>query len=276
MRILITGASGFIGSHIRRVLEQTEHEIIPADRRHGMDFNKMLTVDDWQPLLTNVDVVINSVGIISEGRGQCFAYLHQFAPSALFRACVQSNMPRVIQISALGADDQAFTPYQLSKKAADNVLRDLPLDWFILRPSLVYGEGGTSAAMFQRLARLPVLPLVDAGRQLIQPVHISDLVATVLKCLHAETTRQTLNVVGPYPLTFAKWLGVMRKKCGKKSALIVPIPWWAAISIASVAHHLVPILNPDNLRMLKQGNTADAEPLATFLGRPPLSPEEAL
>lgn len=236
----------------------------------------MLEVSDWQAHLINIDVVINSVGIISEGRGQRFKNLHHLAPSALFRACVQANVPRVIQISALGADDQAFTPYQISKKAADNVLRDLPLDWFILRPSLVYGEDGASAAMFQRLARLPVLPLVDAGRQLIQPVHISDLVATVLQCLHAETTQQTLNVVGPYPLTLAQWLGTIRKKRGKASALIVPIPWWAAMSFASVAHFLIPILNPDNLRMLKQGNTADAEPLATFLGRSPLSPEEAL
>jgi uncharacterized protein YbjT (DUF2867 family) len=198
MKILLTGASGFIGGHILRALQAAGHEVVPITRHHGVDFTQMLTPEAWLPHLNGVDVVINSVGIIAETRGQTFAAVHHHAPAALFRACVMTGVLRVVQISALGADAHAFTPYQLSKQAADEVLRKLPLEWFVLRPSLVYGTGGASMALFQRMA------------------------------------------------------------------------------MAQIMRFLIPILHPDNLRMLQHGNTADVQPLAAFLGRMPLRVEEGL
>ncbi|MBU0654882.1 MAG: NAD-dependent epimerase/dehydratase family protein [Gammaproteobacteria bacterium] len=275
MKILLTGASGFIGRHILRALEQAGHEVVPVSRRHGVDFKHMLTPEDWLPHLKEVEAVINSVGVIAETRGQTFDTLHHRAPAALFRACVMAGVPRVVQISALGADDQAITPYQLSKKAADDVLRSLPLEWFVLRPSLVYGEGGKSSAMFRFMASLPIIPLVGDGRQRIQPVHVSDVVATVLQCLPAASARRTLDVVGAYPLTFVDWLQSMRLEAGRKAAVTLPIPFSLIMATAHVGRFVVPMLHPDNLRMLQHGNTADVQSLANFLGRMPLSVEEA-
>ena len=275
MKIVLTGASGFIGRHILQVLEQTGHEVVPVSRQHGFDFMQMLTPENWLPHLHDVEVVINSVGIITETHGQTFAALHYHAPAALFRACVMAGVPRVVQISALGADEQAFTPYQLSKKAADDVLRSLPLEWFVLRPSLVYGEGGKSSAMFRFMASLPVIPLVGDGRQRIQPVHVSDVVATVMQCLQAASARRTLDVVGPYPLSFVEWLQTMRLESGRKAAPTLPIPFSLIMAMAHLGRFIVPMLHPDNLRMLQRGNTATVQPLVDFLGRMPLSVEEA-
>jgi len=276
MRVLLAGASGFIGSHIQQALTAAGHEVIPADRHHGIDFNQMLKIDAWLPHLKNIDAVINAVGIIAENSRQKFENLHRLAPEALFSACSKSGVNLVVQISALGADEHAFTPYQLSKKAADDALRKLPLDWFVLRPSLVYGAGGASLAMFRRMASFPLLPLADGGRQLVQPVHVSDVVATVLQCLQAETAGKILDVVGPEPLTFAAWLNLIRQKEGKPPARILPIPFGLIVAMARVGRYLMPLLHPDNLRMLQKGNTADVQPLVEFLGRPPLSAEEAL
>ncbi|HRJ51448.1 MAG TPA: NAD(P)H-binding protein [Candidatus Thiothrix moscowensis] len=272
MNILLTGASGFIGGHIRQALLAAGHHVTPVSRQHGLDFTRMLTPQDWLPHLQNVEVVINSVGIIAETRGQTFAALHYRAPAALFRACVMAGVPRVVQISALGADEQAFTPYQLSKKAADDVLRELPLEWFVLRPSLVYGEGGKSSALFRYMANLPVIPRVGDGGQRIQPVHVSDVVATVMQCLQVASARRTLDVVGAYPLSFVEWLQAMRREAGKKPALTLPIPLGLVMASAQVGRFLVPMLHPDNLRMLQRGNVANVQPLADFLGRSPHPP----
>lgn len=276
MKILITGASGFIGSHIQTELARAGHEVIAADRHHGIDFNHMLEAQDWLPCLDGIDAVINSVGIIVETPTQRFENLHHRAPVALFSACAQANIKTVIQISALGCDEQAFTPYQLSKKAADDALQKLPLNSFILRPSLVYGEGGASLAMFQRIARLPVLPLAAAGKQMIQPVHVSDVVACVSHCLRTPAAGQRLNIVGPEAMTFAHWLTLIRKKQGKRPALILPLPFRLVLAMSTVGKYLVPILHPDNLRMLQQGNTADVRPLSEFLGRSPAAAEDML
>lgn len=269
MKILLVGASGFIGQHIGAALIDAGHEVVAASRSTGLDFNHLRTPADWIPYLQGIEAVINAVGIIAERPGQSFASLHYQAPVALFRACVDAGVKRVIQISALGADEQAFTPYQFTKKAADDVLRSLPLDWYVLCPSLVYGSGGKSTAMFKRLANLPVIPLVAHGQQQIQPVHIDDLVAAVEKCLTAESTRQTIDVVGPHAFTFVDWLQKIRICSGKAAATVVSVPYRLALYVAPLLQHVIPLLSSDNLRMLQQGNTANVQPLVEFLGRVP-------
>jgi len=269
MKILLTGGSGFIGGHIEKALQLAGHETVIVDRNSGIDFNSMLQAEDWLPYLQGVNAVINCVGIIAETRGQYFRVLHTQAPIALFQACVTAGVKRVIQISALGADERAFTPYQLSKKSADDLLRSLPLAWFVLRPSLVYGAGGKSAALFERMATLPLIPVVEQGSQLIQPVHITDLVDAVLACLNATEARRTIDVVGPNTMSFADWLQRLRLKAGKKVANTVSVPFKAMLALSYLGHFVVPLLHPDNMRMLQQGNTSDVQPLSELLGRMP-------
>jgi uncharacterized protein YbjT (DUF2867 family) len=232
----------------------------------------MCRPDDWLAHLRSVDAVANAVGIIGETGGQRFATLHYRAPAALFQACAQAGVRRVVQISALGADEHAFTPYHLSKRAADDVLRSLDLEWFVLRPSLVYGEGSRSLRLFRRLATLPLMPLIDDGSQRLQPIHIDDLVATVVRCLDSEHSRLTLDLVGPDALRFTDWLAQLRRQQGMAPTARVRIPWWLALAGARLGRHFSPLLHPDNLLMLQHGNTADVAPLAAFLRRMPRRP----
>ena len=271
MKILLTGATGFIGRNLTRVLVAAGHQVIPASRRNGADFARLPNWTDWTPYLEGVEAVINAVGIIGPRGSQSFETVHTRAPSALFRACAEAGVRRVLQLSALGADERAFTDYYRSKRAADDELRRLDLDWFVLRPSLVYGQGGQSSALFMRLAGLPMIPVVGDGRQMIQPVHVSDVAVAVLAALASTEPRQTVDVVGPQRIAFAEWLQLMREAQGKRRAKLLHCPLSLALAFASLGRWLSPMLHPDNLRMLQAGSVADHEPLARLLGRPPLS-----
>lgn len=271
MNILLTGASGFVGQNLRQILTDMGHRVIPVSRKTGMNFSAMQTAADWLPHLKGIDAVINAVGIIAEQRGQRFNVVHTQTPRALFQACAQMGVRRVIQISALGADEQASSAYHLSKRAADECLRSLDLDWFVLRPSLVYGRGGASAGLFMRLASLPVIPVIGDGQQRLQPLHISDLVAAVVQCLVSERAHVTLDLVGPEIITFTEWLQQMRHAQGFKPARIICVPFGLAMFGAHLGRYISPLLEPDNLRMLQAGNFADAEPFSQFLGRKPLT-----
>ncbi|MCB1925854.1 MAG: NAD(P)H-binding protein [Gammaproteobacteria bacterium] len=266
-KILLAGATGFIGRALISPLREAGYEVRPLARSLGHDFNRLQSAADWIPYLRGIDAVINAVGIIREHGQQRFDTLHHRAPAALFDACVQAGTPRVVQLSALGADAQGFTPYQLSKWAADEHLRSLPLAWFVLRPSLVYGEGSRSLRFFRLLARLPVLPLPGGGAQQIQPVHLDDLIDAVLRCLQSEQVNLTLDLVGPRAMRFADWLGLLERQQGRRPARVFHVPTALALQAARLAHHVLPLVHPDNLRMLQQGNVADAGPLERFLGR---------
>jgi len=112
------------------------------------DYSKDHHLEDWLPRLSDIEVVINAVGIIRERRGQSFEDLHTFAPIALFKAAKQVGIRKIIQISALGADDNAESTYHLSKRAADKALLDLEPNAVILYPSIVIGRGGGSTKLF--------------------------------------------------------------------------------------------------------------------------------
>jgi uncharacterized protein YbjT (DUF2867 family) len=267
MKILLTGASGFIGQNLLQVLIRDGHEVVPVSRRDGVDFTRMQTTEQWLPWLRDVDVAINAVGIIGETGTQRFEALHATAPIALFDACRQSGVSRVIQISALGADESAFSAYHLTKKAADDRLRSLDLDWFVLRPSVIYGRGGTSAEVFMRLARLPILPVIGDGCQHLQPVHIADVVATVMAFLTTPHTRQTLDIVGNETVAYVEWLQRLRLAQGRNRARVLCMPVWLVMAGAYLGQPLNPMLRPENIRMLVKGYQGDGQPWRAFLGR---------
>jgi uncharacterized protein YbjT (DUF2867 family) len=276
MVILITGATGFIGRHLEAALREAGHTVIglrraaPAGSREQADFTRDLDPDIWVPRLAGVDVVINAVGILRETKQQTFDAIHTRAPQALFRACVQANVRRVIQISALGAD-QGTSGYFRSKHAADVTLASLPLDWTIVQPSLVYGTGGTSAHLFSMLASLPITPLPSGGQQRVQPIHIDDLTAAIVAlCVRTDLSRRTVPLVGPRALTLREMLQSLRASLGLRAAWSIPIPRWVMQTSARIAE-LSPssLLDRETLAMLEAGNTADPAMTASLLTRTP-------
>ncbi|MBV8618216.1 MAG: complex I NDUFA9 subunit family protein [Curvibacter sp.] len=267
MKVLLTGASGFIGRHVGAALVRAGHQVVPVSRRGGVDMAQRVCAAAWRPLLEGVDAVINAAGIVAESRAQTFLAVHRQGPEALFRACAMAGVRRVIQVSALGADGQAFSAFHLSKRGADEVLRGLPLDWLVLRPSLVHGPGGCSARLFWRMAAWPVVPVLGPGQQWIQPLHIDDLVDALMQGLGLPATRLTLDLVGPERLGFAEWLQRLRDAQGLGPIRLVQVPEPAALALARLAGVWSPLLRPDNLRMLQAGRTGDPRALEHLLGR---------
>ena len=276
MKILLTGGTGFVGRNLIPQLQRAGHQVTSLSRRQGIDFRSMQTIEAWAPWLRGIDAVINAVGIIVETGSQRFVDLHQRAPVALFDACVRHGVRRVIQISALGADASAFSAYHLSKRAADDHLRQLDLDWFVVRPSLIYGRGGGSSTVFERLARLPIIMAVGDEEQMLQPVHIADVVATVVHCLFSERGQITLDVVGDETVSFIDWMRRLRSAQGLGEAPVWRIPLRLALTLAGLGQPLSPMLRRENILMLVKGYSASVEPWTSVMGRPPLPFREAL
>ncbi|MGF1629234.1 MAG: SDR family oxidoreductase [Kiloniellaceae bacterium] len=240
MRVLLTGANGFIGAHLTAALLAAGHQVVAAVRNPaalalrfpdietvGADMNRDTTPAAWLPRLDDVDAAINCAGVLQGGRGQDMEAIHHLAPAALFDACRQAGVRRVIQVSAISADAEAGTEYALSKKRADDHLKALDLDWVVLRPSLIYGEGAYGGtALLRALAAFPFMtPLVGGGEQVFRPLHVEDLARTVLRCLgRADLARRVLEPVGPQVETVKSIISQYRAWLGRPPVRVLPLP----------------------------------------------------
>ncbi|MDX3988345.1 MAG: SDR family oxidoreductase [Achromobacter sp.] len=287
MKILLTGAHGFIGSRLVDALREDDHQLVclvrtprprdlnvPRARYVPADFSRLTRVEDWAPLLSGVDAVINTVGIFRESGSASFANVHDKAAKALFAAARQYGA-QVIQFSALGADAEAASGFHISKRAADDALRAAGAPAYIVQPSLVYGVGGTSAALFNQLAVMPVVALPAGGWQRVQPVHINDVVAGV-RAMLAQPAPGAVTVAfcGPEPVTVRTYLSMLRSGLGMAGRQwIIPVPSRMA-SAAARAGSWMPgsLVDADSLAMLNRGNTGNPIAFAALLGRSPVAP----
>jgi uncharacterized protein YbjT (DUF2867 family) len=285
MKILVLGANGFIGQHLVNRLSAAGHDVVRGVHGHGaqaepdqvhVDFTRDHAVQDWVPRLSGCDVVVNLVGIIRETGTRTFLALHELAPRALYVACVEAGVQRIVHFSALGADDEARSHYHLSKRRADAFLQTLPLAWTIVQPSLVFGAGGTSARLFSMLAALPIIPLIGRGGQRVQPVHVDDLCEAVVSVIGCGMfIRRRLMAVGPRAVTFRRMIEALRKQLGLPATRFVPVPVGLVRRIARTASRFdLTDFDAETVDMLERGNEGSAKAMESVLGRSPRAVEQ--
>ena len=284
-KVLVLGASGFVGGRLAHAFEAAGFEVIrgvhdrrgnPGSRSVDIDYMHDHTPAAWLPRLAGVDIVVNAVGILRETPAASFEAVHVDAPTALFRACAQLGIKKVVQVSALGADIYAKSRYHRSKKRGDDVLTTLKVPWVIVQPSLVFGESGVSAALFARMAALPLIPLPGKGNQHVQPIHVDDLCEAIVRLIRTnEHDGQRIAAVGPRPLTLRGLLGALRRALGLGEPHFISVPMPLVQAAAALGERLRgTLLDSETLGMLLRGNVASAARIMVVLGRP-LRPVEA-
>ncbi len=235
MRILMTGANGFIAREIIAKLAMSGHDMIacvhshllknvPHSRSIKMDFAKAITLEHWLPHLKDIDAVINCVGVFQTTKEKTMWNIHYETPKALFDACTKMNIKKIIHISALGVD-KVNVLYATSKLTIEEYIQSLDIASTIIRPGLVYGKGsygGTS--LFRGLVGLPfIIPLPGRATQLQQPIHTDDLTQIVENALTLPG-KQLLCAVGSEKLTIKQILLKLRNWLGFKKAYAISIP----------------------------------------------------
>lgn len=235
MRILVTGATGLIGSAVLARLAREGHETIAAVRTASeppMAASRIVVRDfasagetDWLPHLAGVDAVVNAAGVLQDGPQDSTAAVHVEGARQLFAACARAGVKRVIHVSAIGVDRAAPTAFSQTKRAGEAALEASELDWVILRPSVVLGPAAYGgSALIRGLAALPVLPRLPSTGPL-QVVQLDEVVETILFFLRPEAPgRVALDLAGPERLAFADIVALYRRWLGwpRQRAFAVP------------------------------------------------------
>ncbi len=274
MNILLVGATGFVGGHLLRALQQAGRRVIATCRKpvsqgwpgvqwQALDLGRLAADPGCWVFPESVDLVINAAGLLSVDAAELSRVQDQGA-RALFDLAARHGV-RVLQISALGASAQSDVPFLASKGAADDYLLSLGVPAVVLRPSLVVGEGGASSAWLAGLSPWPLIPLLDLNAQL-QPVHIDDLVGAVLAVLRQWPAESlVLPLVGPEPMRLAKVIDHLRVAQGWRAGRYLQAPLlglggWLGDRLGWRA------LNSQSIALAQRDNVADPEVLASVCG----------
>ncbi|AMJ62225.1 NAD-dependent epimerase/dehydratase family protein [Bosea sp. PAMC 26642] len=252
-RILVTGASGFIGPHVVSRLLAEGYRLRVAQRRAAPVQDGVETVAtgdlarpiDWSAALDGVDHVVHMAGLAHAGPGlneDLYRRINTDATLELADAARTAGVHRFVNLSSIKALTGAFdgapldetaTPapddaYGRSKLAAEQGLAAHDLDWVSLRPVLVYGPGvKANMAALLRLARLPLpLPLggLAAPRSLLAVENLAE--AVVFALTPACPARAAYIVADAETISVAEMIAAMRAGAGRGPGLIpVPANW---------------------------------------------------
>jgi len=275
MKVLITGASGFVGRAVSEAVILEGHSvrrmargIRPQDA--GTDWVKgsVLCPEDLRQALDGCDAVVHLVGIIGEVGDQTFERVHHEATLRVVEAALACGVRRMVHMSALGTRPNAISRYHQTKWAAEEVVRSSGLAWTVFRPSLIYGPGDGFVGLFTRMSRWsPVLPVIGRGTSMLQPVAVECVAQAFARSLDSKAAvGTTYDLCGPQRLTMPQILRSILQTTGRRRGVVrIPrgLAWVQAaileLLFARLLHRVSP-LSRDQILMLEEDNVGDSGP----------------
>ncbi|MBN1364272.1 MAG: SDR family oxidoreductase [Syntrophaceae bacterium] len=252
MKVLVTGANGFIGTHLCRALESSAAEVVRVVRKPqpgAVAVGSINGATDWAAALPGVEAIVHLAGRVHIVKDTSLDPLVEFRKTNvdstlnLARQAAQAGVKRFVFISSIAvhgltSNCQPFSPqdvphphdpYGLSKLEAEKGLKEISAETglllVIIRPPLVYGP--RVHANFLRLMKLAAsgLPLpLGAVRNQRNPVFVGNLCDLILKCLtHPAAVGQTFLVSDDRDISTPQLLRLLTNAMNKKTRLF-PIP----------------------------------------------------
>lgn len=298
--VLVTGASGFVGSHlvpamldagihVRALVRDAEaaalveRRLTPAQRanletRTG-DVTELATLP---AALEGADAVLHLVAIPRDwDGGASLRLVNTEGTRNIVRAATDAGVRRFVHLGALGVADEPDLHYASSKAKGMAIVRASGLDWTILSPSLLFGPRDGFFNILADLVRLSpgIVPITGKGDARFQPLAIGDLARIAVRVLQDPSTAGTEYLLGgPRYWTYREIMEEVLRAMGARRAL-VPVPVTLIRLVAGTMEALrvkaFPVAT-DQLRQLKLDNTGDLDVVRSSFGFDPQPMEGGL
>lgn len=295
MRVVIVGGTGFVGNYLIEALLGAGYRpallVRPGSEdkvRHAAECELVSgdihSVSDLVNVLKNSEAAVFNVGILREDRrkGATFDALQFRGAVRFIDAANAAGVSRFLLMSANGVKSNG-TPYQETKYRAEQHALASDLDVTVFRPSVIFGNPQGAMEFATQLDRdmisssLPAVGFFNAmgphrGHLKMSPVHVKDVADAFVRALQDPSTiGQSITLAGPEELSWQDMLLRVASAVGRKK-WILPMPIEIMKPAAAFLDWLPSFpVTRDQLTMLAEGNTGDADTLRRLLGREPLA-----
>jgi uncharacterized protein YbjT (DUF2867 family) len=273
--ILVTGASGFVGTHVvRRLVETGEGPIRAMVRsRAKAPFLKGVEVveadvtrpETLGPAVAGVGVIIHTAAITANAKEPypgAYDAINRRGTENLVEAAIAAGVARIVVMSGLGTRPAPKGTYMATRWGLEEAVRKSGIAHVILQPSVLFGDGAEFIAALSRLTRVsPVLPLLAGGKTRFQPLWIEDLVTCLVACVKDDhLLNSSIPLGGSEYATFKE---VLQTICQAMSVhrLMAPLPLPIARAQARLMAALLPHppLTPATLELFTFENATDLD-----------------
>jgi uncharacterized protein YbjT (DUF2867 family) len=292
--IVVTGASGYVGSHIVRRLAELDRPVraLVRSRQWAQKEGRLKGLDvDWAegdvtrpetltPAMQGATAIIHTVAIAIEKGGRTYEKINYQGTVNVVEAAKAAGVRRFINMSQLGADSRLPYRFLASKGKAQEYVAASALDWTAFRPSVIWGPEDEFANTFVRLIPFSpiIFPIVGDEEAKFQPVWVEDLVTCIVKALDDPgTIGKEYEVGGPEVLTLEEIERRTLKAIGARR-LMVPFPMPVLRIVVTLMEALLPAppVTRSLLELLAVKNVTSANTIQQFVPDPrPFTAENA-
>ncbi|HEX4034720.1 MAG TPA: NAD(P)H-binding protein [Solirubrobacteraceae bacterium] len=240
--LLLTGATGLVGSALRRRLIEAEVPIrclVRDPRRLGEDrvrvqiaLGDLADPPSFRNALRGVDTVVHLAATIRDQPQGSIEELSGIATWRLVEAAQRAGVERFVFFSALGASTQSRARLLRAKALAEDAVRESDLRSTVFAPSIIYAPGDPYMTLLARMSLLPwAMPFSGRGRACYAPVWVSDVADCVMSALGREGGGDArYELAGPEVLTHEQIVRLALASFGRQRRLIhIPTPIVAQI-----------------------------------------------
>ena len=286
-RLLITGASGFIGYHLIQSALQSGMEVDAAvrssskvDHLKGLDVNFVeFDFFDTDSIKKNFekgqyDYIVHAAGVTKAHSFDDYVLANVQSTANLAIAALEFPVKKFLFISSLAAlgpikyDDTSrilettapnpVTNYGRSKLIAENELIALdPLPWLIFRPTAVYGPRERDLLIMFKSLKRGLEPYIGHHVQSLSFLYVKDLASLTIKALKSSESRKIYNISDGHAYTQYDLANTIKKIMGRKTIKVhLPVPVVRVIAgvMESVGRNKTPALNVEKIKELTAEN----------------------
>jgi uncharacterized protein YbjT (DUF2867 family) len=297
--ILVTGAGGFVGSHMVPVLLGAGHRVLalvrddegaelvirrlPVDLRTSVEVRRgdVTRPGTLRGALEGADAVLHLVAVARDwDGGATLRLVNTEGTRTMLIAAEDAGVRRFVHLGALGVVDEPDLHYASSKAKAMALVRESGLAWTILSPSLLWGPRDGFFNILAGLVRMSpgIVPITGKGTARFQPLAVTDLARAAVQVLGDEGSigREYL-LGGPRYWTYREIMEEVLRGMGRRRAL-VPMPVAVIRGVAGAAEALrIPFpVATDQLRQLRLDNVGPSDAVRSALGWDPRPMEGGL
>ena len=224
MKIVVTGASGFIAKNLRKYLSEKHIELISISRNDFKNFkcetkiiSKNYEEKNLLKKIQNSDALIHLVGIGKQSVNIDYDMINTELTKHMVNLSKKARIKKIIFLSGLGVSSKTSLSYFISKYNAEKQIIDSGLDFTIFRPSYIVGKDDLFSKNLKKQIKSREIIIPGSGNYSIQPIHVFDVVKVIFESVsQSKFNNKIIDLVGPDYVTFENMLNSFLKELKQK------------------------------------------------------------